>query len=69
MSLIDWLILIIPTAFVMYMGVYSRKYIRDVSDYLAAGRVAGRYVLSLGDEANPEAFEKVVEIAKKVFVK
>ncbi|MBQ7652406.1 MAG: hypothetical protein IJS15_15720 [Victivallales bacterium] len=52
MSLIDWLILIIPTAFVMYMGFYSRRYVRDVSDYLAAGRVAGRYVLSLGDVAN-----------------
>ena len=52
MSLIDWLILIIPTAFVMYMGIYSKKYVRDVSDYLAAGRVAGRYVLSLGDVAN-----------------
>ncbi|MBO4345853.1 MAG: hypothetical protein J5833_08850, partial [Victivallales bacterium] len=52
MSLIDWLILIIPTAFIMYMGIYSRKYVRDVSDYLAAGRVAGRYVLSLGDIAN-----------------
>ncbi len=52
MSLFDWLILIIPTVFVMYMGIYSRRYVRDVSDYLAAGRVAGRYVLCMGEVAN-----------------
>ena len=52
MSLFDWLILIIPTLFVMYMGIYSRRYVRDVSDYLAAGRVAGRYVLCMGEVAN-----------------
>ena len=38
-------------AFVMYMGFYSRKYIKGVSDYLAAGRVAGRYVVSMGSLA------------------
>ena len=51
MSLIDWIILIVPMAFVMFMGLYSRKYIKGVSDYLAAGRVAGRYVLTVGDLA------------------
>ena len=33
------------------MAVYSRKYARSVADFLAAGRVAGRYVLSVGDLA------------------
>ncbi|MDZ4198602.1 MAG: sodium:panthothenate symporter, partial [Kiritimatiellia bacterium] len=27
----------------------SRRYVRDVTDYLASGRVAGRYVISVGD--------------------
>ena len=48
----DWLILVLPVCFVMYMGYYSRKYIRGVSDYLAAGRICGRYVISAGDLAN-----------------
>ena len=52
MSLIDWIILVIPVAFVVGMGFYSRRYIRGVSDYLACGRVCGRYVLNMGDMAN-----------------
>ncbi len=52
MSVLDWAILVIPVAFVMFMGFYSRRYVRGVSDYLACGRVCGRYVLNMGDVAN-----------------
>lgn len=52
MGLLDWLIVIIPVAFVMGMGLYSRRYIRGVSDFLSAGRLCGRYVISMGDIAN-----------------
>ena len=52
MGWIDWLIVIIPTVFVMYMGLKSRQYICQVSDFLSAGRLCGRYVLSVGDIAN-----------------
>ena len=52
MSLIDWVIVIVPVVFVMGMGFYSRRYVRGVSDYLACGRVCGRYVLNMGDVAN-----------------
>ena len=48
----DWLILVLPVCFVMYMGIYSRKYIRGVSDFLSAGRICGRYVICVGDLAN-----------------
>ena len=48
----DWLILILPVCFVMYMGFHSRRYIRGVSDFLSAGRLCGRYVISVGDVAN-----------------
>ena len=51
MSLIDWIIMIAPMVFVIGMGFYSRRYIKGVTDYLAAGRVAGRYVISVGDVA------------------
>ncbi|MDD3953178.1 MAG: sodium:panthothenate symporter [Lentisphaeria bacterium] len=52
MGLIDWLIVIIPVLFVVGMGMYSRRYLRGVADFLAAGRVCGRYVISVGDIAN-----------------
>ena len=42
MSLIDWLIVIIPVCAVVGIGVYSRRYIHGVVDFLAAGRVCGR---------------------------
>ncbi len=52
MGLLDWLIVIIPVIFVLWMGMYSRRYLRGVADFLAAGRVCGRYVISVGDIAN-----------------
>jgi Na+/proline symporter len=51
MTLLSWLIALIPLAFIMWIGFYSRRFIRDVSDYLASGRLAGRYVISVGDLA------------------
>ena len=51
MSLLDWLIVIIPTVAIVGVGLYTRRYIKGVTDYLCAGRVAGRYVLSMGSVA------------------
>ncbi len=52
MSLLDWLIVLIPTVFVVGMGLFSRRYIRGVADFLSAGRICGRYVICIGDVAN-----------------
>ena len=52
MTWYDWLILIIPVCFVMFMGFYSMRYVRGVSDFLSAGRLCNRYVISVGDVAN-----------------
>ena len=49
MHWIDWIIVIVPVVFVLGIAVYARKYVRGVADFLAAGRVAGRYVISVGD--------------------
>ena len=48
----DWLILLLPVCFVLYMGFYSRRYIRGVADFLSAGRLCGRYVICVADMAN-----------------
>ena len=45
---IDWGIVVIVLA-VMMSGVYiSKKFMRSVADFLAAGRTAGRYLVSVG---------------------
>ncbi|MGE9291762.1 MAG: sodium:solute symporter family transporter [Puniceicoccales bacterium] len=49
MHWVDWTITIVPIVIILFLAVYSRRYVRGVVDFLAAGRVAGRYVLSAGD--------------------
>ena len=51
-SPLDWLIIILPVAFVLYMGWYARRYVVQVSDFLSAGRLCGRYLISIADIAN-----------------
>jgi Na+/proline symporter len=60
MSIADWLIVIIPTALVVAIGLWSRKYVRSVVDFLSAGRIAGRYVLTAGDAANALAIIGII---------
>ena len=45
MSWIDWLIVILPIVFVVWIAFFSKRYVKGVVDYLAARRVAGRYVI------------------------
>ena len=52
MHWLNWLVVLIPLAFVMGMGWHSRRYVRGVTDYLAAGRVCGRYVISVANVAS-----------------
>ena len=49
MSWIDWCIVVIPLTILLFVAFYSKKYVKSVVDFLAAGRVAGRYLLSVGD--------------------
>ena len=52
MTWIDWLIMLIPVAFILYMGYYSRRYVRSVADFLSAGRLCGRYLICVADMTN-----------------
>ena len=49
MCWIDWTIFCLPLIAILLLALYSGKYVRGVADYLVAGRVAGRYVISVGD--------------------
>ena len=52
MSVIDYLIIIIPTCFIMGAGWYMRRYVRGVVDFLSAGRICGRYIISVASVAS-----------------
>ncbi len=51
MSIIDWIIVAVPLALVMYTAQRAGKQIHGVVDFLSAGRVCGRYVISVADAA------------------
>jgi len=51
MSWIDWMITIIPTTAVLWLGWHVRRYIVGVSDFLVAGRVCHRYVIATSSMA------------------
>ena len=44
----NWLVVLLPMLGILGVALYSRRYVRDMADYLSAGRVARRYVISVG---------------------
>ncbi|WP_269541051.1 sodium:solute symporter family protein [Cerasicoccus fimbriatus] len=53
MHLIDWLIVALPVLVLLFIGYRVQSHVKGVADFLAGGRVAGRYVLcvSAGEAA------------------
>ena len=45
MHVIDWTIMALPMMVVCFIAYKTNKYMKGVSDFLAAGRVAGRYLV------------------------
>ncbi|MBR4664319.1 MAG: sodium:panthothenate symporter, partial [Lentisphaeria bacterium] len=48
MTWYNWLIVVLPFIGVLYMAFHMRKYIRGIPDFLAGGRICGRYLISVG---------------------
>jgi SSS family solute:Na+ symporter len=48
LTTLDWWIVGIFLVVLLGLAVYTRRYTRSVSDYLAANRCAGRYLLTMG---------------------
>ena len=49
LTFIDWLIVVVMLAFMIWGVLYSKKLMQSVSDFLAAGRSAGRYLISMSN--------------------
>ena len=52
MAWYDYLIVFVPLLFIYGMAFYCRRYIRGVVDFLATGRLCGRYVMTVADVAS-----------------
>ena len=46
MTLLDWIIVVVPVSVVVWFGWYVRRYIVGVSDFLVAGRLCNRYIIA-----------------------
>ena len=64
MHWIDWCIMLIPFVTVLWLAAYSGKFVRGVADFLAAGRVAGRYVIAVGDVASGMSVITIVALVE-----
>ncbi len=49
MHWIDWLIVLFPAVVVAIIGVKTQRYVRSVAHFMAAGRAAGRYLLTTSE--------------------
>jgi len=47
MQLLDWLLVFLPLVIVIIVGVYARRYVKSVADFMSANRSAGRYLLCI----------------------
>ena len=45
----DWLMMLIPLIGVISIGLLARHHMRSVADFMAGGRVAGRYLVAASD--------------------
>ncbi len=44
---IDWLFACIPVLVAFVIGIYTRRYVKSVADFMSGGRMAGRYILAV----------------------
>lgn len=49
LALVDWLMMAVPLAGVIVIGLLARRHMRSVADFMAGGRVAGRYLVAASD--------------------
>lgn len=61
MTWIDWTIVAVAMVIVLSMAMATKKYMRSVADFLAAGRCGGRYLLTISEDM--AAFAAIAVIA------
>ncbi|MFZ4600404.1 MAG: sodium:solute symporter, partial [Terrimicrobiaceae bacterium] len=67
MSLLDWLFVSVPFVIVTGAAIWTRRYVRDVADFLAAGRAGGRYLVCNAEGAAAMGAISVVAICEQYY--
>src|SRR5947199_10708455 len=49
MRTLDWLIVIVPLIAVAWVGYRTKRHVKSIADFMAGGRVAGRYLVAVSD--------------------
>ena len=47
MSGLDWIVVALPLGMLLWVALFSRRYVKSVADFLSAGRLARRYLLAV----------------------
>ena len=68
MTWLDWIIVAIPLLVVLIIGLKSQQYVKSVADFLAAGRVAGRYVICVASGEAGMGLISLVAIWEKYYM-
>lgn len=67
MSLLDWLFVCVPFLIVAGAAIWTKRYVRDVADFLAAGRAGGRYLVCNAEGAAALGAISVVAICEQYY--
>lgn len=65
---IDWLLLLLPVLIVLGIGVYTRRYMKSVADFMSSGRLAGPYLLAVAkgeQQAGAVVFVAMFEVISR----
>ena len=64
---VDWVIVAAVSAAILFIAIRTQRYMRSVTDFLAAGRTARRYLLTVTSGAAGHASVRVVTTFEMVY--